>query len=252
MPIEIKVNLFKTFLIRLNFLIPNLEFSTEEHSCLENPTGTVLSSLKNIISQFNFNSTRSNCIFKAKVNDEPEPTEWNLLDILRILYSFFNEDRVKFANTVNDETFNHLKSHTNLKIQEYLKLFEELAEKAPISGSYKSNKHIIISYHDYDRVLCRQIKCELEGLNFKVCMNDVDLKNPQSNLDNMAKSIEECLCFLMCVSDLYQDCPVGRAEAEYAFSRGKPIIPLIMQKDYKPSGWLGTSIGIEIKSLSFR
>ena len=28
-----------------------------------------------------------------------------------------------------------------------------------------------------------------------------------------------------------------RAEAEYAFSRNKPIVPLIMEKGYMPDGW---------------
>lgn len=29
------------------------------------------------------------------------------------------------------------------------------------------------------------------------------------------------------------------AEAEYAFNLRKPIVPLMMQRDYKPDGWLG-------------
>ena len=99
----------------------------------------------------------------------------------------------------------------------------------------------MISYHEADIAWCRTIKSELETLEFKVHMNDVDIITEEdNNLDSMAKSIEDCLCFLMCVSDLYQECTQGRAEAEYAFSQGKPIIPLIMQKDYKASGWLGT------------
>ena len=59
------------------------------------------------------------------------------------------------------------------------------------------------------------------------------------NQDKMAKGIEDCLCVLMCVSDLYKECGQCRAEAEYAFNIGKPIVPLIMQKDFKSSGWVG-------------
>ena len=63
--------------------------------------------------------------------------------------------------------------------------------------------------------------------------------NKKLNLDAMSNRIESCLCMLMCVSDEYKEDVQGRAEAEYAFQIGKPIIPVIMQKDYKPSGWLG-------------
>ena len=33
------------------------------------------------------------------------------------------------------------------------------------------------------------------------------------------------------------------SEAEYAFEQGKRIIPLKLQKDYKPDGWLGFILG---------
>ena len=35
-----------------------------------------------------------------------------------------------------------------------------------------------------------------------------------------------------------------RAEAEYTFNIRKKYIPLIMQADYKPDGWLGLILGI--------
>ena len=40
--------------------------------------------------------------------------------------------------------------------------------------------------------------------------------------------------------------PNCRAEAEYAFNLRKPIIPLILQKNYMPDGWLGIILGAKI------
>lgn len=40
--------------------------------------------------------------------------------------------------------------------------------------------------------------------------------------------------------------PNCRAEAEYAFNLRKPIVPLIMQKNYVPDGWLGLILGAKI------
>ena len=44
----------------------------------------------------------------------------------------------------------------------------------------------------------------------------------------------------MCMTEKYKQSPNCRAEAEYAFKLGVPIIPLIGQEGYMPDGWLGT------------
>lgn len=85
----------------------------------------------------------------------------------------------------------------------------------------------------------------LESLGYNVWMEEGRSSKANSNskttfnLDKMAKGIEDSLCVLMCVSDMYKECGQCRAEAEYAFNIGKPIVPLIMQKGFKSSGWIG-------------
>ena len=59
-------------------------------------------------------------------------------------------------------------------------------------------------------------------------------------------SIENSSVFLMCVSEKYYQSPNCRLEAEYAVRLQKPIIPIIMQSDYMPLGWLGIIIGSKI------
>ena len=62
----------------------------------------------------------------------------------------------------------------------------------------------------------------------------------------MAEAVENASVFLMCVSEKYYLSPNCRLEAEYAVRLQKPIVPLIMQPDYMPLGWLGIIIGGKI------
>lgn len=41
----------------------------------------------------------------------------------------------------------------------------------------------------------------------------------------------------MCMTEKYKMSPYCRAEADYAFKLRKPIVPLMMQANWKPDGW---------------
>ncbi len=62
----------------------------------------------------------------------------------------------------------------------------------------------------------------------------------------MAEAVENSSVFLMCVSEKYYMSPNCRLEAEYAVRQRKPIVPLLMQSDYMPTGWLGIIMGDKI------
>ncbi len=62
----------------------------------------------------------------------------------------------------------------------------------------------------------------------------------------MAEAVENSSVFLMCVSEKYYMSPNCRLEAEYATRLRKPIVPLLMQADYMPTGWLGIIMGDKI------
>ena len=36
------------------------------------------------------------------------------------------------------------------------------------------------------------------------------------------------------------------SEAEYAYKLRKPVIPLLLQSQYKPDGWLGAVLGMKL------
>ncbi len=113
--------------------------------------------------------------------------------------------------------------------------FKETVEKYILPSTV--SQHIMISYNRQSREMCLQIKAELERSKFKVWIDVEDISG--SSLESMANAIENSFCILVCMTEKYKQSPNCRAEGEYAFQLNRPIIPLIMQKNYKPDGWLG-------------
>lgn len=138
--------------------------------------------------------------------------------------------------------------------------FKSTVEKFIIPANL--TQHIMISYNRASRDLCLQIKAELEKLKFKVWIDVEDISG--SSLESMANAIENSFCILVCMTEKYKQSPncrwvfvcvcglifnfrwifcwqlfVFSAEGEYSFQLNKPIIPLFMQKDWFPDGWLG-------------
>ncbi|ESO86097.1 hypothetical protein LOTGIDRAFT_79355, partial [Lottia gigantea] len=59
-------------------------------------------------------------------------------------------------------------------------------------------------------------------------------------LQAMANAIEGATVVVICMSQKYKD------KAEYAFQLRRPIIPLIMERGYRPDGWLGFILGAKL------
>jgi hypothetical protein len=102
-----------------------------------------------------------------------------------------------------------------------------------------NNKQIMISYNRESRDIILKIKNELENLQigFKIWIDFEDIHG--SSLESMAKAIEQSQCVIIGMTENYKQSTNCRAEAEYAFQLNRKIVPLILQKDFKPNGWLG-------------
>lgn len=74
---------------------------------------------------------------------------------------------------------------------------------------------------------------------------DVD-KMSGSTLEAMAKAVEDSAVVLVCISKMYKESQACRTEAEYAFQQRKKIIPLVMERSYRPTGWLGALMGTRL------
>ncbi len=93
----------------------------------------------------------------------------------------------------------------------------------------------MISCNSHSRDLCLKIKKKLEENSFPVWIDTERIHG--SSLESMANAVESSFVVLMCMNEMYKQSSNCRAEAEYAYKLGKPIIPLIMQKGYDPNGW---------------
>ena len=151
-----------------------------------------------------------------------------------------DKDLIKFMN----EIIMNKKDQNNLikTVNAILWLINKKEEKEIKSEDIK--KHIFISYNSQSRSICLPIKSFLESIGFK-CWIDVENIHG-SSIDAMATGIETASCVLICMTENYKESNNCRMEAEYTIQKQKPFIPLILQKSYRPDGWLGFILGSKI------
>jgi len=120
---------------------------------------------------------------------------------------------------------------------------EKEPEVAAIAGGQEW-QHVMISYNWAAQKAIVQLKMALEAKGYKVWL---DLDSMQgSTLEAMAKAVESSHVFCMAMSRKYKESPNCRAEAEYAFNLRKPIIPVLVEANYRPDGWLGAILGTKL------
>nr|KAG5692930.1 hypothetical protein BaRGS_031434 [Batillaria attramentaria] len=107
-----------------------------------------------------------------------------------------------------------------------------------------SSGHVMLSYQWANQALVKDIRDHLKQNGFKVWMDIDDMD--ESTLQAMADAVEGAAVVLTCVSQKYKDSPNCRAEAEYAFQRRKPIVPIVTQQGYRADGWLGIILGSKL------
>lgn len=92
---------------------------------------------------------------------------------------------------------------------------------------------LMISYSTEDSVLVSNIHRHLtEQLGLKVHFDEHPLP------DSACRGIEESRCVLVCLSESYRSNPNCRTEAEYAESRDKRMVPLVIG-EVEHDGWIG-------------
>ncbi|CAF2050219.1 unnamed protein product [Rotaria magnacalcarata] len=115
-------------------------------------------------------------------------------------------------------------------------------ENHPIDDKHnKKVFDIMISYSHKEKALCKQIYDELIKAGYRVW---IDFDQMHGNvMDAMAQAIEQSNTVIICMSEQYRKSNYCRAEAQYAFQRERKIVPILLQKQYKPDGWLLFIIG---------
>ena len=104
-----------------------------------------------------------------------------------------------------------------------------------------TRNHVMISYQWDSQEVLVEVKNRLQASGYRVWMDLEEMGG--STLETMAKAVENSSVILICLSERYKESPNCRSEAEYTYKLGKDIIPLMMQRNYKPDGWLGMLLG---------
>ncbi|XP_077985115.1 uncharacterized protein LOC144439756 [Glandiceps talaboti] len=158
------------------------------------------------------------------------------------------------------ERLEQLKSHDSQRIQQaangalwviqgdqrfHEKKEHSFSDKGSREGgediSEECSDHVMISYQWDVQKLMLKLKQQLEKNGYRVWM-DLDQMGG-STLQAMADAVENAAVVLVCVSQKYKDSPNCRVEGEYAFQQRKKIVPLMVEENYRPTGWLGAIVG---------
>lgn len=100
---------------------------------------------------------------------------------------------------------------------------------------------VLISYSQKDKFICTQIYNELMENGFLVSM---EFHPKQSNfIDSLVQTIDHSRFVIVCVSEQYKRSSLCRTAAQYAFKRRLKLIPILVDKYYKPDGWLSFLLG---------
>ena len=114
-------------------------------------------------------------------------------------------------------------------------------ERFTIDTNDQTTFDVMISYSHKDNDMCKQIYEQLIQSGYRVW---IDFDQMHGNvMDAMAQAIERSQIILICMSEQYRRSNYCRAEAQYGFQRGRKLMPILLQKHYKPDGWLLFLIG---------
>ncbi|CAF1336596.1 unnamed protein product [Didymodactylos carnosus] len=118
--------------------------------------------------------------------------------------------------------------------------------KLPTTHSTNASSSIFISYSHADKVFCKTLIDTLQQsskqTHFWVDFLNINSAAVHSNdlWEEIAAAIEKADAIILIMSKNYYDSKSCRQELSYAKDmQKKRIIPIYMQKEYKPTGWLG-------------
>ena len=110
---------------------------------------------------------------------------------------------------------------------------ENYFSKYVYSDDFTKNKHIMICYEKENIDICIKIKSKLEESKYIVWMHAKEVFD--CGMESMAIALQDSIGVLVCLSEKFKLNVTCRIQTEYAFMLNKPIIPLLMQKDWKPN-----------------
>eukprot|EP00300_Choanocystis_sp_HF-7_P039547 c5868_g1_i2.p1 GENE.c5868_g1_i2~~c5868_g1_i2.p1 ORF type:complete len:642 (-),score=157.04 c5868_g1_i2:78-1973(-) len=117
-------------------------------------------------------------------------------------------------------------------------------EEEPLDKQDEKVPHVMLSYCWADQKIVLKINQSLQENEFQTWMDVNQMSG--STLEAMASAIEGSAVVVMCVSEAYKKSNACRSEAEYAYQKRVPVIPLLLQPNYVADGWLGLIMGSKL------
>ncbi|XP_062567505.1 uncharacterized protein LOC134229735, partial [Saccostrea cucullata] len=209
------------------------------------------------ITNYSLERVKPDGIYIAGYEDEPRRDNQNeiiretfaelLLNVFATLgYDMQNASVITQMDFLEEETFSkalkqRLSSQPKSR-QESAATNASFKKRAPVTPRQEPKHYdVMMSYQWGSKEMVHKVKNFLERNKITCWIDEESMKG--STLQAMAEAIEHSHIFLMCYSFKYFTSKNCRQEAEYANKLQKIIIPLKMQRDYEPRGWLGMILG---------
>src|SRR5262249_18286745 len=110
----------------------------------------------------------------------------------------------------------------------------------PSASSSLSRFDVFLSYSSAYTNLVENVRTMLQNAGLTSFMAKYDMEGEV--WESMGVGIERARVVLIFYSHSYKKSPYCRHEALYALKRRKLIIPLKVQQNYDPDGWLGIAV----------
>ncbi|CAF1224002.1 unnamed protein product [Adineta steineri] len=164
----------------------------------------------------------------------------NALEVLKQNEIFMNHIQI-LSNNSNSTTISLQRAAERLlwKLEK-----EEKCVNKSILCNNKYKYDIMISYSHKDKDLCFQIHEQLIKDGYSVWIDKDCLRG--STMIGIANAIENSHNVLICMSNMYKQSVYCQSEAHYAFERGCRLIPIVLESNYQPDGWLGILVSGKI------
>jgi hypothetical protein len=121
---------------------------------------------------------------------------------------------------------------------------EEAAAKLALSMSSDEVPHLMISYCWAQQDLVKRIRADLDVRGYKVWFDLEQMAG--STVVAMAEAIDGAYAVVYGISLAYKESQNCRMEALYAHQQQLPMVPMMLQENYKAKGWLGMLLGTSL------